>query len=399
MSLPAPKRRPRALTALALCVLGLACSERPAREQDTPSPPAADREAVPPADSAARGAEASTSVAVTPALDTATTAIRLSSKREATGRLRVAIAFDSVWSRGLTIDDSSLLMPSSLAATGSHLFTFDGGMNRVVAFDLATGTLLWTVGRSGAGPGEFTRNSVVSPAHSRGVWVLDRGNQRLTLIDTLGLIVRQTPLKPFGSPAYVCQQPGGETWIYSHLKNPPFTRISDDGEVLQELDWPWSFLKGASPLITQSVFRTTTDGCVVTLTLGEGFAVLSGNQWKYSARYVEHWPLPLKTTESVLSNGAKVEHVPRGSRYAARGATQTRNCVLVPFVVRGQKGSNIDVYATVSGAYERSLYLPRIVNDVIAVSDTLLVATSTADDYPGIVLYRVEVPSCTTTTR
>ena len=70
----------------------------------------------------------------------------------------------------------------------------------------------------------------------------------------------------------------------------------------------------------------------------------------------------------------------------------------MPFVVRGQKGSNIDVYETVLGAYERSLYLPRIVNDVIAVADTLLAATSTADDYPGIVLYRVEMPPCTTKT-
>lgn len=78
------------------------------------------------------------------------------------------VSFDQVGNGGIAGD-----------ATGS-LFLLDGAGKRILAFD-PTGSLLEIRGREGGGPGEFNTPSGLGLGPTDTLWVVDRGNRRITL--------------------------------------------------------------------------------------------------------------------------------------------------------------------------------------------------------------------------
>jgi hypothetical protein len=77
-------------------------------------------------------------------------------------------------------------------STDGRIFVVDGQSSQVRAF-LPDGTLAFTFGRSGGGPGEFRdpRGIVRSPAGT--LWIMDRGNQRYTEISEAGELLATYP--------------------------------------------------------------------------------------------------------------------------------------------------------------------------------------------------------------
>jgi sugar lactone lactonase YvrE len=64
-------------------------------------------------------------------------------------------------------------------ATG-RLFLLDGAGKRILAFDPG-GRPLWSQGREGGGPGEFNTPAGLALGPADTIWVVDRGNRRITL--------------------------------------------------------------------------------------------------------------------------------------------------------------------------------------------------------------------------
>lgn len=91
--------------------------------------------------------------------------------------------------------DSDLLNPSIPVVQGDAVTIFDYGDSAVKSFRISDGALLWKFGRRGAGPGEF-RGVTDMRADSAGMlWVMDRDNNRITILTTTGTISREIRLE------------------------------------------------------------------------------------------------------------------------------------------------------------------------------------------------------------
>lgn len=100
-------------------------------------------------------------------------------------RQPVSAAWDTVFFIGGSVSDSILQLPRLLAVDRTGLYVYDYGSSTVKAFD-RDGQLQWAAGRAGSGPGEF-RNAVdIGTAPDGSVWVLDGGNGRVAVLDSLG---------------------------------------------------------------------------------------------------------------------------------------------------------------------------------------------------------------------
>jgi hypothetical protein len=78
-----------------------------------------------------------------------------------------------------------------------QIFVLDAQAFEVRAFDVA-GEYLWSVGRSGGGPGEFQFPAGLARAPDGRLWVPDPGNARYTVFDTAGTYVASIPRRITG---------------------------------------------------------------------------------------------------------------------------------------------------------------------------------------------------------
>lgn len=77
---------------------------------------------------------------------------------------------------------------------GGRMYILDAQAQVVHVFE-PTGAHLRTIGRKGAGPGEFNQaNGLVVGADDR-LWVYDHANQRITQFDTAGQLIKVHPLR------------------------------------------------------------------------------------------------------------------------------------------------------------------------------------------------------------
>lgn len=77
---------------------------------------------------------------------------------------------------------------------GGRVYILDA-QNQVVHAFGPTGAHLRTIGRNGAGPGEFSQaNGILVGADDR-LWVYDHANQRITEFDTAGQLIKVHPLR------------------------------------------------------------------------------------------------------------------------------------------------------------------------------------------------------------
>jgi len=90
--------------------------------------------------------------------------------------------------------DSDLLNPSIPVVQGDAITVFDHGDFAVKSFRISDGLLLWKFGRRGAGPGEFRGVTDMRVDSAGMLWVMDRDNNRITILTTAGTISREIPL-------------------------------------------------------------------------------------------------------------------------------------------------------------------------------------------------------------
>jgi hypothetical protein len=243
------------LTAVGLATtwLSLACSERRADvTQSSPEGPQVAADAVP---------ESQDSHV---AIDHNDSPISLGA-----GRSIASASWDTLWQKRGTFDDTLLLQPLQLHAATSIVFVSDFGNNNVQAFDAKTGDRLWTAGRAGSGPREFSRMMLFS-ASDELLGVSDATNRRISFVSMQGEFVGEETVPFPSSERGICKL--GERYFVAGSRDGKarvlkWTEGADTLE-LQRPEW-LSYLDTLDLMIGQFSLRQVDDShCAIAHSVG-----------------------------------------------------------------------------------------------------------------------------------
>jgi hypothetical protein len=208
---------------------------------------------------------------------------------------RVASArWDTLWSVGGGVQDSILLQPSRIAASGGRVYVFDHAAARVLAFSASDGSVAWMSGRKGSGPGEFkmVRDLEIGPGARP--MLLDVGNGRITTLDATGAVYRQSRL---GSVGYVDQfapLADGRAVLLTEHPDSAIAIADTSGGIVQRLRLPWKEFADLHPLVRQGNLASGADGrWAFGFALGDGWFGFSGTRPDGRKRpYIERAEFP-----------------------------------------------------------------------------------------------------------
>ncbi len=211
------------VTALVVAWLTLACSDR--------QPEAADTTTRRPEETAAPTLEVVE--ATSEAVARESTPLSLGA-----GRSLAATAWDTLWQKRGTFDDTLLLQPLQLHAANSVLFVSDYGNKSVQAFDAQTGEQLWSAGRAGSGPREFSRMTLFA-ASDELLGVSDATNRRISFLSMRGEFESAATVSFPGSEQGICRL--GAHWFVagSRTGNARLLKWTpgSDSLALQQPEW------------------------------------------------------------------------------------------------------------------------------------------------------------------
>ncbi len=300
---------------------------------------------------------------------------------------------------GGQLEDTLLQAPSRLAAGPAGVYVADPVAGRVLRYR-RDGSLAFTVGRRGGGPGEYRNIRDVEVDADGRAWVLDPRAGRVTVLDTAGRIVAQLPLDGVARSADrivpISVDSGAILLVFDRER--PFARIAPDGAVLARFGVPWSGRRDLSPLASQMTLASGgRTSWVAAFAMGDGFFVRSGSEWSGTRHfYVEHVRFPAVETRGHLSadGSGKVEERISGDTpvFAARAASISDGRLYVLFGGSGKRRERLlDIYRLPGGRYAGSLVLPSTTFEVSVWSDRLY----TLDERPAprVVAYRLPADS------
>ena len=141
-------------------------------------------------------------------------------------------------------DDTTLLLPGFIASRGGRLLVYDYGDARLKVFD-RDGTWLWSFGRFGEGPGEFSNPADAIVGADGLLWVLDEGAGRITrispngeLVDIINLLAPAWRLLPTDDQVLVFPANASDVFYWSFLPS----GVSDGS-----MEYPLERLQAADP--------------------------------------------------------------------------------------------------------------------------------------------------------
>ena len=154
-------------------------------------------------------------------------------------------------------DDTTLLLPGFMAFQNGHLLVYDYGDTRLKVFD-PDGTWLWSFGRFGEGPGEFSNPTDVMIGADGLLWVLDEDAGRITRVtpggeffDIINLGTRAFRFIPAGDRVLVFSADGSDVF---------FRTVSLSGTVGESTEYPTQELREADPSLRFVEVATTAMG-------------------------------------------------------------------------------------------------------------------------------------------
>lgn len=307
----------------------------------------------------------------------------------------VAVRWSTLWRAGGPEQDTALLFPIGLiAADSQHVYVPDAGGVRIAAFRTRDGSLAWTFGRRGRGPGEFSGFTAIALNDRGQIVIADAENARLTILGVDGRLIREIPLDGLPRIESVCPLPGEGYLVAtsSSTELEPIMRLSRTGSVTARYAVPWEDLREA-PGIQRQLHMTPAggDGCVLALKLGRGFSIFRDNKFSTHA-YVEPLPLPdVEVATRELKNGGRS----RGERLTFHqvgpsGASASGDSLVLPFIGRtSHAGRVVDIYDLAhEGTYIGSYLLPGAVDAAVKLGDVFFVLRS-YKGYPA--LYAVQM--------
>lgn len=210
-------------------------------------------------------------------------------------RIEKRIARGPIATTGVPVD---LFYPTDLLVLGDSIYIVDNGNDRVVVLDTHL-RYLGTIGREGAGPGEFRAPTAIRPSPA-GVIVVDMGNSRFTEFDRSGDVIRT-----FEAPSGLLQfGVSGTGALYVQSKTRKYHYVRIDGDEVRELGvWPHAPEGEGAPLLPETQTVEVTAGDTVHV-FDEKDALL----YKYSpeGRLIMRRRLPPSLHDSIVADTEKL---------------------------------------------------------------------------------------------
>jgi len=283
---------------------------------------------------------------------------------------------------GVAPDADLLLDPQLLAVDESTLYVFDYGDLALKAFSLR-GDPRWTLGRAGGGPGEF-RNPTDLKATPRGVWVIDPGNVRLTLVSHEGAVLETLTMGREISTAI--PQPDGSLLGFG-ATSPFLVHLAPDGSAHDSSLIPET-LVGTHPLLREAYAAAapTGEGMLGFRWSSRRLLIAGGRVQVFDG--VEPRPIPTLVQSRVQGN--LVTKVDPEAREAVLSAAGWAGASYFLYGGRTEHaGRIVDAYRVVDGAYLASWLLPRKGVQLAVVGDAF--ALLVRYPAPAVVVWRWRV--------
>lgn len=262
---------------------------------------------------------------------------------------------------GVPADANVLWMPLRAHWAGSQLIVFDDGEQRLKAFSL-DGRVRWTMGRMGAGPGEFQYVRSIEVDVEGTSLVYDAGNSRITWVSRDGRVTRSLGLET-QLGASVIPLPGGMVVAQAPMRTPFLNILDSSGMITVKLPIPPE-LRGANPIQSQGMLAQLPGDRVLFMSLvTDRFYVVEPATGVVRAyRGVEERDYPVALV--VTMRDEKGERIPawRASpdlRYTGMGGGYDQGQLLI---LNGNavapKAQVVDAYDVKGGSYKYSFLLP-----------------------------------------
>lgn len=276
---------------------------------------------------------------------------------------------------GISPEGDPLLLPLRAVADDSTIYVFDNGDHSLKAFDWH-GRPRWTLGRQGAGPGEFAVVTGFTRAADGRLWVSDAGNARVIVVSPAGEVERQI------RPARVLM-PGGAVpladggFLAQTLAAGPFlARFDAQGVFTRALEVPPD-LVGRSVLEAHMVGDISEGYPLFGALQGDRFYVVSptGDAVR-GYRGVQPMEFPKwQATKVAGPRGAKVDAMrPVPGNLSGVLSVVRQGGELMVLIGSAAEPSHqvVDVYDFERGKYRESFLLPGPCNTLASVGHRLV---------------------------
>lgn len=300
--------------------------------------------------------------------------------------------WDTLFTVGGSVGDTTLLHPVEVAADSAGVSVYDAGRHAIVRFG-RNGSLHWTFGGPGAGPGEFSRvDDLELDAHGR-TWALDPETARITVVSPTGELVRMVPLDAVDErAARVIPLPGGRAVLFLHARRRPLAVVDGTGRVLDRRAFPWDDFSELPPLATQveSDRAPGEPAWALAFAMGDGFFGFdSVEELGYHGWYVEPIAFPrVVVSRSEEGDRTSTTREITDPEFAAQSVSVADGMLAVLFVGKGEHPRRLlDLYRLKDGRYRASLLLPRAATNV-DLADGIAYATF-AHPVPGLTALRL----------
>lgn len=310
---------------------------------------------------------------------------------EGTGdRDYVSASYDTLWSWG-GIEDTILAAPRQLTGTPSgDVVLFDVQMQRVRYFD-SRGTLDWSWGTTGQGPGEIRDVRALTVAPSGEIVLVDSGNGRLYVLSEEGSLLSEARLE---EPAYVngIAALGMDRYLLNTDSNPPWMIVDRSGKLVASVPVPWTGFDSMMFLQWNGhVTRWKNGAWVFGFAYGNGWFVFRDDGSLTSYPYVEHTSFPQvvrQRSREGLGVRTLTSFVSRPMSSAINLSTVGDTLVVL---FGGETGGVLDKYDLHTGAYLYSRSVPSTVNEMTALGNGTYVVEDGKDLFPTVTVVRARV--------
>ncbi|TVR51300.1 MAG: hypothetical protein EA421_15955 [Gemmatimonadales bacterium] len=307
-------------------------------------------------------------------------------------RVLAEVAWDTVFHLQVPGEDTLLYAADQVQASEEGLWVLDRIGHRVAHFGW-DGVLRWYAGRQGEGPGELLNPQLISLDDEGRIWVVDHGTGRISGFDRSGILHAEVPLVDSqGALALFVASRSGERFLgmnFTEELRPVMVDRSgraSEGRALSvpDAEGTWGFaLQG------RVAREPGGDRWVYAFSSGDGMFRMEGVEpMGGRIRYPEAIPFP-RMIEEVEVVGERTSTTRRldAPNFSGRGVAIAQARILVHFMGETpEQGRILDLYDFASGAYERSVLLPRY-GQMSAWEDRVLLAIN--DPTPGVLVLRM----------
>lgn len=291
-------------------------------------------------------------------------------------------AYDTLWVVGGP-EDTLLAMPSFPRPYGKHGLVFFDLQNQSIHLLGDDGSLRWSYGKVGEGPGELLNVRAIDVREQDGaVLLVDSGNQRMLTLNASGQLVDEVPLPVRGVVHSMSVLTDGNIALFS--SRGPHWQVWNGDKMRAESGVPHG-LQEMSFLQIQG--RTTPwreDRWVFGLGLGNGWIAFQDTSAMGVYPFVEHTPFPeIRTVRNGLSRSSMMVNRPPSS---ARSLSVRGDTLHVLFGGHSlSAGRLLDKYDLITGEYLETDLLPHYANRATAGANGTVFTIRSADLYPTIV--------------